>query len=93
MKKLLPIQRIGLLILWIGISVTAYGLVNLAYDTSRLYDFLRDWIELMAHPTYIGASHYCAGLGTWLMIIGFLLSYAYPYTIQRLLSWIRYGRS
>ena len=86
-----PINRVGFLLL-----VAGFALVLLGAATTRVYwgdsvaEYLFDAMIEWGHPFDRYAK---LRFGGWLVVVGFCLSFAYPFTIGPLLRWIRYGSS
>lgn len=92
MKQLnTPLKRVGFIILLCGLLVLVVGLFQIADGAYKLADIFSNWIESVFFERYSFRRYPVACYGTWIALIGLLLSFLYDKTLGRLAGWIRVG--
>lgn len=87
-----PLKRVGFIVMLFGLLVLVIGLFQIAGSTHRLDDIFSNWIESVFFERYSFRRYPVACYGTWVALIGLLLSFLYDKTLGRLAGWIRAGR-
>ena len=86
-----PLKRVGFIVMLFGLLVLVIGLFQIADNAYKLADILNDWIESVFFERYSFARYPAACYGTWITLIGLLLSFFYDKTLGRLAGWVRTG--
>ena len=83
-----PIKRIGFLVLVAGILVSAYGIFTVASGYSPSFKTWADALTL----GYGSRRYRAVPWGFAITLTGLLFSFAYDYTIKRVIDWVRMAR-
>jgi hypothetical protein len=84
-----PIKRIGILVASVGFAAMIFGFVEIALDTRHYFSEYFSAVFRKSH--YATSAYWKAAWGTYLLIIGFMLSIYYDKGIGRVIMWVRYG--
>lgn len=84
-----PLKRIGFIVLVAGLIILAIGLYQIVGSSYRTSDALTKWVESFFFEKYSFRRYPLASYGTWIVIIGLLLSFLYEKITLRLVDWIK----
>lgn len=86
-----PIKRAGLVIMIVGLALTAITFWRITGDNYYLKGAFGDWLGAIQFKQRAFRFYWPAALGFYLAVAGLLLSYLYETTTGRLLRWIQRG--
>ncbi|MCP1404451.1 hypothetical protein [Achromobacter insolitus] len=89
-----PLKRIGMMILALGAVLLAAGLIEIANDIGR-WNFMERLFDRWWGSVWGTGGRYerssIAAWGTYMTVLGYLLSFGYDRLTSRLIRWIRTG--